>query len=170
MISHKKSILKLNISILFALLLFFGINVNSAQAKYKGHHQTPTELRGNWYAWNKHTKKFDHMHIYKYSVYFNQKRLYAKNNKSYMYVIKHKKGSSKYGKQHGFGGTNYTFYRSFTMGDAKAYWLSHRKIHGRRVLKTYKDSLGFNIYNRTKIKHDYSYNYTEYNYMSKIGR
>lgn len=170
MILNKKSILRLNISILFALLLFFSAGVNLVHAKYKGHHQTPTELRGNWYAWDKHKKKFNHMHIYKYSIYLNQKKLYVKHHKSYMYVIRHKKGSSRYGNQHGFGGTNYTFRKSFTMGDAKAYWLSRRKVNGRRVLKTYKNSLGFNIYNRKKVKHDYAYNYTKYNYMSKIGR
>ncbi|WP_181401250.1 hypothetical protein [Apilactobacillus micheneri] len=150
---------------MFTLILFVGLNNNSVHAQYKGHHETPTELRGNWYQWDSYNHKFDKLTFNKYSVYENGKLIYGNhnhkaNNHLYMYIDKLKKG---------YGGVNYGFNDKVTMGDPTGYWLSHKKVNGKRVLESYTNTGGFMVYTRQKVHHNYSFTDNNNTYQ-KIGR
>ncbi|TPR42522.1 hypothetical protein [Apilactobacillus micheneri] len=122
----------------YSLITFGMVSIMSAcygtqaHAKYMGHHQTPTEIRGNWYQWDEN--KMTHMHIYKKSIYIN-----GKKDKNKLDIIKHGKNA-------------YNLY-SYQQGDIPIYTLTHKKIHGKRALFT---GGGSTIYwTRSKIKHTY---------------
>lgn len=127
------------------------LSCSQVHAKYKGHYETPTELRGNWYQWvGDDVDQFDHYKINKHSVYLNGYLLYSKhhhkNDTYYMYIKNYKKlGHNTYDFS-----SKYKEHQSF-------YWLSRKSIKGMRVLKNYNNSGDIRVYTRQKIHHDYSY-------------
>ncbi|MFC6206736.1 hypothetical protein [Levilactobacillus tongjiangensis] len=156
---------RLLIATLLALGLLIGPGSSvTAHAKYKGHSQTPTELRGTWYQYQGH-HKWTKIKITKYKVIYNGKALYStkKKGSQRLFVKKYKKGN---------GGVNYLLngkykYGYQTMGN---FWLSKKKVHGKRIMKSYYNMGYFQAYTRTKLAHNYSYQYDGADYMNKIGR
>ncbi|TPR40451.1 hypothetical protein [Apilactobacillus micheneri] len=149
---------------MFALTLFIGLNNNSANAQYKGHHETPTELRGTWYSWDKYNHKFYKMRITKYSAGPINNHNHKNHNYYYLYVSKASKG---------YGGINYDLNSKVSSGvagasDGSATWLSHKKVHGKRVLMNYERMGYFSVMTRQRIKHDYSFTYNK-NVWKRIG-
>lgn len=107
---------------------------NQAYAKYMGHHQTPTEIRGNWYQWNNFENKMYHMNITKKAVYINGKK--DKHKLDVVMPFKHK----------------YNLY-NFKNGDFPLYTLTHKKIHGKRALFTGGGDVAY--WTKSKVKHTY---------------
>lgn len=105
-----------------------------AHAKYMGRHQTPTEIRGNWYQWDNDEHKMYHMHIYKKSIYVNGKK--DKEKLNIVMPFKHE----------------YNLY-NFKNGDIPLYRLTNKKIHGKKALFTGGGDAAYWI--RNNIKHTY---------------
>ncbi|MDH5106215.1 hypothetical protein OQI89_10165 [Lentilactobacillus diolivorans] len=163
MVIKKKHFKTLFVTLILTGTLLGIIAANPVQAKYTGHFTTPTEVRGNWYQYEGH-HKWEHLKITRHAVSINGKVLYTprRNGVHQLYITKYKKG---------YGGVNYTFnhhikYHYQSLG---SFWLSQRKIHGKRVLENYYNMSWFSVYTRNKSTHDYSYQYKG-NYLKKIGR
>lgn len=58
------------------------VSSSKVQAKYVGHNATPTELRGNWYAYKGHNK-WNHIKITKHVYIQNGKVLCSLNKKGF---------------------------------------------------------------------------------------
>ncbi|TPR13218.1 hypothetical protein [Apilactobacillus timberlakei] len=157
----KKYFLGISFALLLAVILFFNFNSQNIHASYSGHHTIPSELRGNWYQWNKYNHKLDHYRFNKYSVYQNGKLMlgkYKSKNNGLLYINKLGKKSKVY-----------NFVGKADFGDGLNYWLSHKKVHGRRVMKLYVNQGYFSVFTRQKLHHDYSYQYNGMDYNKKIG-
>ncbi|MDF7639371.1 hypothetical protein PT285_08165 [Lactobacillus sp. ESL0791] len=140
------------INAVIAVLVVTAIGITTplpAQAKYMGHSATPTELRGNWYRYEGNNK-WQHFKITKHSCILNGKVLCSLNKKGAkkLHVMQYKQNGKAYYDLNKF---------SYHYQEIGSFWLSQRKIHGRRVMKSYYNMGYFSVYTRSKIKHDYSY-------------
>ena len=142
---------------------------STAHAKYVGHYATPTEIRGTWYQYTGENKFFV-VKITKHAIYDSGKILYSTSKTGYrrLFVKKYTKNSGD-----SFGirgsGTSYILnghykYDYQTVGQ---YWLSKTKVAGHRVLKNYHQMGNYNVFTRTKVKHNYCY---ENDSLKGIGR
>ncbi|WP_105956806.1 hypothetical protein [Apilactobacillus quenuiae] len=157
---YKKTVIGFCCSLLLALTLFLVVSNISTYAKYKGHYETPTELRGNWYESGQNNYgdwQTYHMYIGKKAVYQDGMKLYDINdhkmNSAFMlYVQKINK------KDMDFAGNTYVLNGKLVpYKDESPYvWLSKNRIHGKRVLKSYTLMNGIETWTRNKIKKDYS--------------
>ncbi|TPR19573.1 hypothetical protein DY138_02710 [Apilactobacillus timberlakei] len=157
---HKNSIIGFIFSLFLALTLFLVISNRTTYAKYKGHYETPTELRGNWYESGQNNYgdwQTYHMYIGKKAVYQDGMKLYDvhnhKMNNAYMlYVQKINK------KDMDFAGNTYVLNGKLVpyKTESPYVWLSKKRIHGKRVLKSYTLMNGIETWTRSKIKKDYS--------------
>ncbi|WP_181401249.1 hypothetical protein [Apilactobacillus micheneri] len=128
-------------SFIFALTLFVGLNNSSAHAKYMGHYQMPTELRGTWYFkeggmfWQKAKITKNRYYQHKGTTGPDVENIVGKtkepgNNGEPIYVQKFNTHGDKF-----IDGPAYTL----TKGDSKRfsfYWLSRKRTHGKRILRS----------------------------------
>lgn len=142
---------------------------STAHAKYVGHYATPTEIRGTWYQY-KGKNKFNVIKITKHSFYYKGKLLYSskKSGANKLFVKEYTKNS---GDTFGIRGSGISYilnghyqYDYQTIGQ---FWLSKSKVAGHRVLKNYHQMGQYNVFTRTKVKHNYSY---EKNSLKDIGK
>lgn len=158
----------LSLGLFCAGLTVGGFTYTNANAKYVGHNSTPTELRGTWYRYNGHNK-WDTYKVGKKSVKYNGKTIFSSSMKGYkkLDVKKYEKG-----KKYGYGGVNYEL-NSLAKDDVHSlgtFWLSHKKVNGKRTLRFYLHQGVFNVLTKDKIKHNYTYVYNGQNYLRQIGR
>lgn len=149
----KRKILLSMLVLLPMLLLFYSKTV---KASYVNRTTTPTELRGNWYSYDQSSK--NHKSFYKLRI-----TKHAVNGNGYIVS----KNGKKYKKLHVWvfdadynGGPIYNFQKKYTPSAASlngGYWLTNKKVHGKRVLAAYLHQDLYHIYTRDKIKHDYSF-------------
>ena len=154
----KTLVILASILILVATGLVFSSKV---EAKYVGHNATPTELRGTWYEYKGHNK-WNHIKITKHAFIQNGQVLCSLNKKGYkkLHVTRYKQNGRPYYVLNKF---NYHYQ------EVGSFWLSKRKIYGKRVMKSYYNMGYFSVYTRNKIKHDYSYQ-TKGNYKKQLGK
>ncbi|WP_220752157.1 hypothetical protein [Apilactobacillus xinyiensis] len=151
--------------IVFSIMLtFVGLEEN-ASAKYVNNHTTLTELRGAWYNYagkNKWSKIVVNKHSVNLYMYFeNTLHAYSYSLKNNNLNITNLNGKKNV----------YSFYTGTSHATSSSeYWLSRQRIHGKRVMKSYYNSGYFEVWNRNKIKHNYSYNYDKPDYISQIGK
>lgn len=161
-------------TLLTGLSVSVGLSFSApASAKYVNHSTTPTELRGTWYQYQGH-HRWNKIVIKKHAFKLNGKTLYTPKKKSWhkLYILHHKKGQEAFGDLKGYGGTNYTFNGKFQADYQQLgnFWLSTRKIKGRRVMKSYYLMGDFSVYTRQKLQHNYNYHYSGKQFLNKIGR
>lgn len=152
-----------------------GTTITNAHAKYVGHNATPTEIRGTWYRYNGNNK-WDSYKISKRSVKYNGKVIFSTSGKGSqkLHVKRYLKGKNYGTHQYKniYGGTNYDL-NSLAKYDYQklgSFWLSHKKINGKRTLRFYLHQGVFNVLTKDKLKHNYTYQYNGANYMNQIGR
>ncbi|RMC41324.1 hypothetical protein F5ESL0233_03085 [Lactobacillus sp. ESL0233] len=135
---------------------------STVQAKYVGHNATPTELRGNWYAYKGHNK-WTHIKITKHAFIYDGKVSCSLNKKGTqkLHVMRYKQNGRPY---YDMNKSNYHYQ------EIGSFWLSRSKVQGRRVMKSYYNMGYFTVYTRNKIKHDYSYEVKGAGYMQQIGK
>lgn len=127
---------------------------STAHAKYVGHYATPTEIRGTWYQY-RGSNKFYVVRITKHAVYYHGVLLYSstKSGANRLFVKKlSKKVTTGFGTVYLLNG--HYKYETQTVGE---FWLSRSKVSGHRVLKNYHQMWAYNVFTRTKVKHNYSY-------------
>ncbi|WEV70951.1 hypothetical protein OZY43_00480 [Lactobacillus sp. ESL0785] len=148
------------------LMIVLAKTPTTVHAKYVGLYATPTELRGNWYQYVDNgygTYKLNHWHIFKHAIKLNGKTLISsqKHGTKKLYVtLWHEKGGIVYS----FNKANYHYQ------DLGEFWLSKRKIHGRRVMKSYYNMGYFEVYTRAKLRHNYCYEVKGSTYLKKLGQ
>jgi len=158
----------LSVGLVFTCLTIGGFTYTNASAKYVGNHAIPTELRGTWYHYEG-SNKWTTYKLTKNRFKYNWKTLYSLSGKGYrkLSVKKYPKG-----KKYGYGGTNYVL-NSLAKNDVESlgtFWLSHKKVNGKRTLRFYLHQGVFNVFTKDKIKHNYTYVYNGQNYLGQIGK
>lgn len=156
-------------------ILFLSISLIDTQAvSASSRYTTPKSLRGTWYEYNRYSKKNGFFVI---KIMAHKVISYGDGMKNSYTPYRH--GSYRLNVQYhpkgwyGIGGATYTFNNGIdTAHQLPQFWIGKRKIHGhyRHVLKGYLQMGWFQVYLKTKVHHDYSYNYDKSDYMSKIGR
>lgn len=144
------------------LVIIGSANLTKVQAKYVGHNDTPTELRGNWYQYEGNNK-WTHVKITKHAYIINGKTICGSNKKGVkkLYVTQSQEQ----------GGKVYNFNKfKFHYQEVGVNWLSKRKIHGKRVMKSYYNMGYFQVYTRNKLKHKYNYEVNGSKYLKQLGK